>query len=293
MMWLICALSLACNICFVVWLILHQRKLRRSAYAMREAIRNREFSYRLSTDGLLSGERELHDTLNTFGQTIKEQLNQREVESWERMTRILTHEMMNAIAPIQSISSSLLARKDVKGSPLEDGISAIHQTARHMNNFVSSYRKMSMLENPNIAPVNLSLVISDIAAVYPQIDVKLISPPVVMATADHSMIRQILMNLIKNAIEANASRVIIELVENTPLKLVTIALANNGAPIPHENRQALFVPFFTTKRSGSGIGLSLSRRMMIQQGGTLELADFPHLGFPTEFHLSLPASPIQ
>ena len=111
----------------------HQRKLRLRAHLMQEAIRNQDFTFRLPTNGLLPGERAMQETLNQLGSIIRQQVSQNEVESWERLTRVLTHEMMNATAPITSISQSMLNRTDVKGTPLEDGIRAIHDTSRHLS----------------------------------------------------------------------------------------------------------------------------------------------------------------
>ena len=106
----------------VVWTIRRQHSLKLRAHLMQEAMRNRDFTFRLPTNGLLPGERAMQQTLNQLGETIRQQVNQNEVESWERLTRVLTHEIMNATAPITSISQSMLNRNDVKGTPLEPGI---------------------------------------------------------------------------------------------------------------------------------------------------------------------------
>ena len=135
----------------LVWTIRRQRSLKLRAHLMQEAMRNHDFTFRLPTDGLLPGERAMQQTLNQLGETIHQQVNQSEVESWERLTRVLTHEMMNATAPITSISQSLLGRTDVKGTPLEPGIQAIYDTSRHLSDFVANYRKMSELEKPMMA----------------------------------------------------------------------------------------------------------------------------------------------
>ena len=133
------------------WEVRRQRSLKLRAHLMQEAIRNHDFTFRLPIDGLLPGERAMQQTLNKLGETIRQQVNLNEVESWERLTRVLTHEMMNATAPITSISQSMLGRDDVKGSPLEPGIQAIYDTSRHLNDFVVNYRKMSELEKPVLA----------------------------------------------------------------------------------------------------------------------------------------------
>ncbi len=279
-------------VAFVVWFVAHQRKLRLRAHLMQEAIRNHDFTFRLPTHGLLSGERAMQETLNQLGETIRQQVSQNEVESWERLTRVLTHEMMNATAPITSISQSLLGRADVKDTPLENGIQAIYDTSRHLSDFVTSYRKMSELEKPVLRPVDLRSVIDDVSRTYPQLSWEIHVLAGVNVSADVGMLRQVLMNLAKNALEADAKKMVVDVMDHDREDLsqhsqVILYIGNDGQPIPAENRQSLFVPFFTTKRTGSGIGLSLSRRMMIQQGGMLDLADSPYSGCHTAFLLSL------
>lgn len=270
------------------WFVRHQRKLRHRAKLMQEAIHNRDFTFRLPTHGLFSGERAMQETLNQLGDIIRQQVNQSEVESWERLTRVLTHEMMNATAPITSISQSLLNRSDVKGTSLEEGIEAIHDTSCHLSDFVTSYRKMSKLEKPTLKDVRISTITNEISKAYPELTWDINIPSDLTARADVSMLRQVLINLVKNAIEAGAKTMVIAIVDNDYHDhRVCLYIGNDGLPIPAENRQSLFVPFFTTKRKGSGIGLSLSRRMIIQQGGMLDLAEKPSNGCHTAFLLSL------
>ncbi len=278
MMWLYIIIGVAI-VAFVAWFVRHQRKLRLRAYLMQEAIRNRDFTFRMPTDGMFFGERAMQETLNQLGGIIRQQVNQSEVESWERLTRVLTHEMMNATAPITSISQSLLSRPDVKGTPLEEGIHAIYTTSQHMNAFVNSYRKLSQLQQPVVEDVQLPALLTDIQQLYPNIAWDIAVPDDAVVRADLSMLRQILINLVKNAIEAGASRIAIQ--KSGKILLVS----NNGQPIPAEARQSIFVPFFTTKRTGSGIGLSFSRRLMMLQGGTLSLEDQPDSGYCTTFSL--------
>ena len=276
------------------WFIRHQQKLRLRAHLMQEAIRNKDFTFRMPTDGMIFGERAMQETLNQLGETIRQQVNQSEVESWERLTRVLTHEMMNATAPITSISQSLLNRSDVKG-----GIQAIYDTSRHLSDFVISYRKMSELEKPKMSDVALLKMIEDIRKTYPQLTWEVNISPDITVWADAGMLRQVLMNLVKNAIEAQAQKIVMEAHQDDRLPDSTqnhsplvFYIGNDGLPIPAENRQSLFVPFFTTKRSGSGIGLSLSRRMMILQGGMLELAEQPRQGCRVAFLLSIQSSKV-
>lgn len=295
---------------FVWWLVHHQRRLRLRAHLMQEAIRNRDFTFRLPTDGLLPGERAMQQTLNQLGDVIRQQVNQSEVDSWERLTRVLTHEMMNATAPITSISQSMLGRDDVKGTPLEPGIQAIFDTSRHLSAFVKNYRKMSELEKPVMADVPLRPLLDDVRNAYPELTWE-INVPDMNVRADAGMLRQVLMNLAKNAAEAEAKKMVVTPeapVNPLPSQAAaywrsasrrrtrpasgltlhaSLYIGNDGLPIPAENRQSLFVPFFTTKRSGSGIGLSLSRRMMIQQGGMLDLAEKQQSGCRTGFLLTI------
>lgn len=254
-----------------VWFIRHQRRLSMRAHLMQEAIRNRDFTFRLPTDGLLSGERAMQETLNSLGETIHQQVNQNEVETWERLTRVLTHEIMNATAPITSISQSLLSRPDVRDSQLEEGIRAIHETSSHLSEFVSNYRKMSELEKSKIEDVGMLKMIDDIRKAYPLLAWGVSVSSDLTVRADVGMLRQVLMNLVKNAIEAQAQKIVVE--ENRKSASPTLCIGNDGLPILAENRQSLFVPFFTTKRSGNGIGLSISRRIMTEQGGWLELEE--------------------
>ena len=305
MITLICIVGIGI-VLLVFWLVRRQRSLKLRAHLMQEAIRNRDFTFRLPTDGLLSGERAMQQTLNQLGETIRQQVNQNEVESWERLTRVLTHEMMNATAPITSISQSMLGRDDVKGTPLEPGIQAIYDTSRHLSEFVKNYRKMSerqrvgdgtsgILEKPVLADVSLGPLLEDVCKSYPELSWEVNIPNGITVRSDAGMLRQVLMNLTKNAVEAEAKKMVITPIDERQLvgesmsgisqstNELRLYVGNDGLPIPAENRQSLFVPFFTTKRSGSGIGLSLSRRMMIQQGGMLDLAEKPlsgcHVGF--------------
>ncbi len=276
---------------FAMWFIHHQRKLRIRAHLMQEAIRNRDFTFHLPVNGLLSGERAMQETMNQMGDVIREQINQNEVESWERLTRVLTHEIMNATAPITSISQSMLNHEKVKGTSLEEGIHAIYETSHHLSEFIANYRKMSELEKPVLTTVKLYAMTEEVSKAYPQLMWAISMPVDLTVHADAGMLRQILMNLVRNAIEAKARKIVIDVVNDSLRdKQVSLYIGNDGLPIPAENRRSLFVPFFTTKRNGNGIGLSLSRRMMIQQGGMLDLAEHSfqgcHAGFVLTFMLT-------
>ena len=256
----------------------HQRLLRDRALLMREAIRHRDFMFRLPTRGLLFGERALQQTLNDMGQEIEKLIARNEVEAWQRLTRVLTHEIMNATAPIQAVSQAYLQSPQIKGAPYEEGIRAIYDTSRGLAAFVESYRKMTQLQKPVPTDVNLQQVASTLQAMYPALTwhVHLDEAPTVFT--DAHLLLQIMVNMAKNAAEAGATHMGLHWHDR-------LLISNDGQPIPSDVRREIFVPFFTTKRTGSGIGLSLSRRMMVQQGGSLELADTPHTGFNVTFLL--------
>ena len=270
-----------------LWLWRHQHLLSMRSHLMSEALRNRDFSFKLPTTSLLSGERALQETLNKLGDTIREQVNLGEVESWEKLTRVLTHEIMNATAPIASISQSMLHHPAVKDSELEEGIMAIHKTVTHLNSFVDGYRKYSALQKPVPESVNLSSAVKDMACLYPDVLWQNSINEDVTVKTDPNLLRQILINIVKNAVEAGAKTVGLES-ESSKDGKVLLYISNDGEMIPAEARPSIFVPFFTTKRKGNGIGLSLSRRLLAIQGGMMSLADEPRSGFHTTFLLEFP-----
>ncbi len=275
----LCAVLMAVVLGFGLWMWRHQRLLARRAWLMREAIHNRDFTFRLPVRGLLFGERALQETLNDMGGDIKRLMSQNEVESWQRLTRVLTHEIMNAVAPISSISQAYLTLPQVKGTPLEEGIRAIHDTCGSLSVFVDSYRKMAQLQVAAPCETDLGTFVEGICALWPGVEWHTGTLRGMTVMADANMLRQVMVNLVKNAVESGARRIDIRRGDSAQ----HICVSNDGAPIPPDVAQEIFVPFFTTKPSGSGIGLSLSRQMMVAQGGDLRLAATPMAGYATTF----------
>jgi len=267
---------------------LHQRSLVRRARIMQEAIRNHDLTFQLPTKHMFSGEKALQETLNQLGEHIREQVNLGEVESWEKLTRVLTHEIMNATAPIASISQSMLHHPSVKGSDLEEGINAIHNTVVHLNSFVDGYRKYSALQKPVPRQVDLSAVVGEVEKLFQEVTWLSKMPDSVIINTDPNLLRQILINLVKNAIEAGARHLGMECQRGQDGK-VLLYISNDGEMIPADARSSIFIPFFTTKRKGNGIGLSLSRRLLTIQGGMMSLLDEPRGNFHTTFLLEFPA----
>ena len=292
-----------CGVVFAVLTFLfyrHQSLLRDRAHLMREAVRNREFTFSLPTKGLFFGERALQEALNDIGQEVNKLVAQNEVESWQRLTRVLTHEIMNATTPIQSISQAYLSNPKIKGTVYEEGIRAIFETSNGLASFVDSYRKLTQLQKPVLEEVGIGNLVSSIKTLYPDLEWRISLPPFTTMTVDENMLRQVLINLVKNAVEAGAKMIDVRYrPSKSPLKgdLVSesapspregrggeaLYISNDGAPIPADARREIFVPFFTTKRTGSGIGLSLSRQMMMMQGMNIVLADTPVSGCHVTF----------
>lgn len=248
---------------------------------MREALHNRDFSFRLSTKGLPSGEKAVQQLLNDMGREIRMLMDKNEVESWQRLTRVLTHEIMNATAPISSITQSFLERPDVKGSPLEDGIRAIRDTSAGLTAFVKSYRTMTRIQQAELRDISLADITESVRLMFPDLEWTADSSVNRTVCADENLLRQVLTNLVKNAVEAGATKL------NLRWNNDGLDVSNNGKPIPAEIRPEIFVPFFTTKQGGSGIGLALSRQMMMTQGGNLMLCDNPVIGYSVTFTVIL------
>ena len=276
----------------------HQCLLKERAQIMRDAIRHRDFSFRLPTRGLFFGEKALQEALNDMGQEIQKLVAKGEVESWQKLTRVLTHEIMNATAPIQSISQAYLNSSDIKGSPFEEGIRAINDTSAGLANFVESYRKLTQLQEPVMAEVNMLTFAQSIAALYPNLRWNIDIPADMTLQADENLLRQVFINLVKNAIEAEANTISLSptlsrgrgsfrgspsLSHGRGVGGEAVFFSNDGHVIPLDVQQEIFIPFFTTKQTGMGIGLSLSRQILMKQGMTLSLAESPQPGYNVTF----------
>ena len=262
---------------YVAWRFYrHQCLLRDRAHLMREAVRNRDFTFRLPLKGLFFGERAMQKALNDLSKDINVLTAQKEIESWQKLTRVLTHEIMNAATPISSISQAYLADPNIKGTPYEEGIQAIQKTSESLSNFVRNFRTITLVQEPDMREVNLAGLCRSLRSLYPDLTWHTDIAPDTCIRADESMMMQVLTNLTKNAVEAGATDMDIRWNK-------ALYVSNNGAPIPAEVRGEMFVPFLTTKRSGSGLGLSLSRQMTVMQGMKLSLAERPVPSYRTTF----------
>lgn len=204
---------------------------------------------------------------------IRNELSSREMESWTKLIRVLTHEIMNNVAPITSLSETLSHKSD--DSEIKEGLSVINSTGKQLLTFVDNYRRMTLIPQPQpklfyVKPflermVAISKEYSKTSDIHQDL-----SLPDLLLYADESLIAHIVTNILKNAVEAGASAITLA-AYTAPDDSVCIDISNNGKPIPSEEAQQIFVPFFTTKPTGSGIGLSISRQIMKQSGGSIEL----------------------
>ena len=273
-------------IALLVWQWRHQRMLSLRVRLIREALRNKDFMFRLPTKRMLPGDRDLHVALNEMFGEINRLLARNEVESWQRLTRVLTHEIMNAMTPISSITQVYIDSSLVKGTPLEEGMRAIYDTSLSLGTFVDSYRKLTQLQSPHIEEVALIDVLSTVRMLYPQVEWHVdLENKQMRVLADSGLMRQVLVNIVKNAVEAGARNVDLRI--DADGKMAQMLVSNDATPIPPEVAREIFVPFFTTKASGAGIGLPLARQMMLAQEGNLSLADTPVAGYHTTFTVTM------
>ncbi|MCR4920334.1 MAG: HAMP domain-containing histidine kinase [Bacteroidaceae bacterium] len=281
----LCLAALACLMILIVLFRRHQRRLERRAWLMLEAIKNRDFSFRLPTRGLLPGERAMQEALNELGIQLARLLRENEVESWRRVARVMTHEIMNNIAPIASISQSLKERPDVQGTQLEPAVQTIYDTSRHLTTLVEDFRQLTMRREVHRTAVSMARTVEMVSALFPTLDWHIDLPEGLTVETDEGILRQTLTNLTKNAKEAGARIVEVCWQENGLL------MSNDGEPIPADLGREIFTPFFTTKRGGSGIGLVLSRQLLVVQGGDLTLERVPRRGFTVTFRATLTSEP--
>ena len=204
---------------------------------------------------------------------IRNELSSREMESWTKLIRVLTHEIMNNVAPITSLSETLSHKSD--DSEIKEGLSVINSTGKQLLTFVDNYRRMTLIPQPQPKLFYVKPFLERMVAISKEYsktsDIhQALSLPDLLLYADESLIAHVVTNILKNAVEAGASAITIA-AYTAPDDSVCIDISNNGKPIPTDEAQQIFVPFFTTKPTGSGIGLSISRQIMKQSGGSIEL----------------------
>lgn len=214
---------------------------------------------------------------------ISETIEENESESWTRLIRVLTHEIMNTVTPIASLSEALseyagTITTPADGPDLKAGLDTIASSSRGLIKFVNSYRDLTHIAVPvrkaffarNLAARVIDLSQSALTAAGAEAEFVEKTEDVLLY-ADENQISQILINLVKNAVQAGAKHIRIS-AELDKKDNAVINVSNDGQPISAASQEEIFIPFFTTKQDGSGIGLSLSRQIMRMHGGTLRLS---------------------
>lgn len=242
-------------------------------------------------------------------QDINSEIEQKEIEAWHKLIRILTHEIMNSVTPIASLTEtmqSLLTDKDGQPKPadhitpetLDDilfSLATIHKRSDGLLDFVENYRQLTRVPKPVMAIVNVAEFLQTIEKlmkpdlVRQEIALSLsVATDTLQASFDATLLEQVLINLVTNSTHALEGRPgkRIDLRASRVDNHLRLEVADNGKGIPEKELQEIFVPFFSTKKEGSGIGLSLSKQIVSLHGGTLKVASTPGEG--TTFYIQLP-----
>ena len=210
---------------------------------------------------------------------INSELDEQEIESWIRLTRVLTHEIMNAITPITSLSDTLIEMHGEKDKDIRKGLEIISTTGKGLITFVDSYRKLTRIPTPAMKPFEVYDYLENLTRLsrsdYPGIRVDLeVNPAELMIYADSNLLSQVILNLLKNALqsigEPDWQHILVRAYSNKE-EAVIIEVCDTGCGITDEIAEHIFIPFFTTKENGSGIGLSIARQIMRLHNGTITL----------------------
>lgn len=228
---------------------------------------------------------------------VSHELSNQEIDSWIKLIRVLTHEIMNTITPVTSLSETLLKELEEdmhwegrfatcpnspKEKDLRIGLETIHKTGTELLSFVNNYRRFTHVPQPQPSLFYIEPFLNRMAMLCNhEVSIE-VSPKDLIAYADESLIAHVVTNLLKNAVEAIKEKESTEVSEDkhafirikayaNEQEAIVIDVTNNAGIIPDDIAAHIFIPFFTTKKEGSGIGLSLSRQIMRVSGGTLSL----------------------
>lgn len=238
---------------------------------------------------------------------VSHELSNQEVDSWIKLIRVLTHEIMNTITPVTSLSETLLTRV-TEDKDLKQGLETIHKTGTELLAFVNNYRRFTHVPQPQPALFYVEPFLERMAMLCNhEVEIS-VSPKDLLAYADESLLSHVVTNLLKNAVEAfkekeredkqeccsadlqsaSSKKTFIHLqAYANAQESIIIDVSNNAGLIPDDIASHIFIPFFTTKPEGSGIGLSLSRQIMRVSGGSLSLLQDKAQGITT-FRIIIP-----
>lgn len=251
------------------------------------SIRNSDFSYHFSesakNDELNRLSQEMNEALEAFrSRTQSAMMDEAEPQAWQKLISVLTHEIMNSIAPIISLSETLSERDVLQETDTEEyrimrqAMETIHRRSSGLLGFVENYRKLSRLPQPTLQPIQLSSFLQSLQQLNAANHLNFIYtvyPEQLFLMADREMLEQMLLNLLKNAKEAcdGLSDAKIELKAHRVGDEVQLIISDNGSGISPDAMDKIFIPFFSTKKDGSGIGLSLCRQIMIRHKGKISV----------------------
>ena len=268
----------ACAIVAIIAAVIATIRTRRKdinkvAYMM-DALEDGELNFRFQDKN------KFNRTLNRIRTIFEKQRQAHEQDSWTKLIRVLTHEIMNTVSPIASLSDALAKSMDENGHSELDvkaGLDTISDSSKNLIKFVETYRQLSGVARPLRKAVDLQELMDQVISLNSEYAASCGASCVyrpeeadLMIYADEGQISQILINLIKNALQAGAKHIDISARMGKEDEVI-VQVANDGAPIPVSAQEQIFVPFYTTKKEGSGIGLSLARQIMRKHNGTIDL----------------------
>ena len=287
--WAIILITIVAVMTIIVVTVIYVREQdRKKLEYMLDAFEDNELNFRFQDNS------RFNRTLNRIKWILERKRQQDEQESWTKLIRVLTHEIMNTVSPIASLSEALSHWANVpekeREMDLKAGLETIASSSNDLIGFVQSYRELAGVARPIMKALMLDHLVNKVIGLTleqcneagavctycPKTDDILIY-------ADESQIFRILINLIKNAVQAGAKHILIT-AEINQYDQTLVHVWNDGEPISPESQEQIFIPFFTTKQEGTGIGLSLSRQIMRAHNGMLDLTRSDEQG--TEFTLT-------
>ena len=250
-----------------------QKDIKKVAYMM-DALEDGELNFRFRETS------RFNRTLNRIRTIFEKQRQAHEQDSWTRLIRVLTHEIMNTVSPIASLSDAMAKSVDENGHSeldIKAGLETISDSSKNLIGFVQTYRQLSGVAKPIRKALDLRELMDSVIALNSEYAASCGAVceyrpegDDLMIYADEGQISQILINLVKNALQAGAKRIYITAKMGKDDDVI-IQVANDGEPIPVAAQEQIFIPFYTTKKEGSGIGLSISRQIMRNHNGSIEL----------------------
>lgn len=257
--------------CLIVALLtalwVSKRNRDKVAYMM-DSLEDGETNFRFRDNTAMNRE------LNRIRSIVERQSVRNEEVSWSKLFRVITHEMMNTVTPIAALSDAL-AKDDTLD--VKAGLETISSSSKELIRFVESYRTFTKAAPPVCKTLLVSELLDRVVRLNEvkahecnAVFTSAAEPSDLMLYADESQLMQVFNNLIKNALEATATEIKLEAGLDSEDRTV-IQVRNNGKPVPLRQQEEIFVPFYSTKSGGNGIGLSLSRRIMQRHNGSLVL----------------------